>query len=231
MLQARGVAKVSKPGRSHRSCARCRHAQRRALALVPGTVDGSMTCLCISLMTTQTANMQQQVLGCTRGRSARGRELPWRATAQIFGRRRNRARWVARIAGRDRAGCGRIEILAPRARQPNYQATHRCANGKPAATLPTSERVLLNGLAGIILSIRAFISSIDARCLIAKRCNPDSRSDVHTLLFHLICNSARLMDTPLCRMLFLFSHLLWVMPIAKQLYIQNEGLSEIFQGR
>lgn len=60
------------------------------------------------------------------------------------------------------------------------------------------------------------------------RCDPDSRSDVHTLLFHRISYSVRPMDTPPCRMLFLFSHMLWVMPIAKQLYIQNEGLSDIF---
>ena len=61
-----------------------------------------------------------------------------------------------------------------------------------------------------------------------QRCNPDSRSDVHTLLFHRISYSVRPMDTPPCRMLFLFAHMLWVMPIAKRLYIQNEGLSDIF---
>ena len=39
-----------------------------------------------------------------------------------------------------------------------------------------------------------------------QRCNLDSRKDVRTHLFHLICKLARLVETPLCRMCFLFLH-------------------------
>ena len=38
------------------------------------------------------------------------------------------------------------------------------------------------------------------------------------------------MDVPLCRMCFLFSHAYRIVTGTKQLYLQNEGLSEIFWG-
>lgn len=115
-----------------------------------------------------------------------------------------------------------------RGQQPDCQATHRFTCGKPAATLSTSE--LPAGASSPALSYLSGHSYPASRRAIRSqlRCDPDSRSDVHTLLFHRISYSVRPMDTPPCRMLFLFLHMLWVMPIAKQLYIQNEGLSDIF---
>lgn len=206
-----------------------RHVQRRALAAMPGTVDGFMTSLCISLMTTQTANLQQKVLGCTRGRSARGRELPWRAVAPGFKRMPQQgADSVARIARYGQADFGRIEIQAPEASNQTVKqhtgshVANRLQHYRPASFPAGASSPALSYLSGhsYPASRRAIRSQL--------RCDPDSRSDVHTLLFHRFSYSVRPMDTPPCRMLFLFSHMLWVMPIAKQLYIQNEGLSDIF---
>lgn len=64
-----------------------------------------------------------------------------------------------------------------------------------------------------------------------QRCNLDSRKGGAYTSFHRICNSARPMETPLCRMCFLFLHSYWFVTNAKQLYLQNEGLSEIFWRR
>lgn len=117
-----------------------RHVQRRALAAMPGTVDGCMTSLCISLMTTQTANLQQKVLGCTRGRSARGRELPWRAAAPGFKRTPQQgADIVARIARYGQTDFGRIEIQAPEAsnqtvkQRTGLHVAHRLQHYRPAS--------------------------------------------------------------------------------------------------
>jgi hypothetical protein len=52
---------------------------------------------------------------------------------------------------------------------------------------------------------------------------------VHTHLFHRICKTARPMETPLCRMCFYSYTSRSFVTTAKRLYIQNEGLSEIFR--
>lgn len=53
---------------------------------------------------------------------------------------------------------------------------------------------------------------VQRRCPIRlqQRCNPDARSDDAYTSFHRICKSARPMETPLCRMCFLFLHLRWL---------------------
>lgn len=140
---------------------------------MPGTVDGFMTSLCISLMTTQTANLQQKVLGCTRGRSARGRELPWRAAAPGFKRMPQQgADIVARIAVYGQTDFGRIEIQAPEAsnqtvkQRTGLHVANQLQHYQPASFPAWGQ------LAGIILSIRTFTSSIAARYPIATAVRP-----------------------------------------------------------
>lgn len=135
---------------------------------------------------------------------------------------------VTRIAGHGRADFGRIEIQAPEGSNQTFrqctglQMAKRLQHYQPASLSVQASSPALSYLSGhsYPASRRAIRSQL--------RCDHDSRSDVHTLLFHRISNLVRPMDTPPCRMLFLFLHTLWVMPIAKQLYIQNEGLIDIF---
>jgi hypothetical protein len=76
---------------------------------------------------------------------------------------------VCRTRAKPGMGVSKYRHQWARQRKP---ATHRFANGQPAATLPTSEPVLVNALAGIIFSIQVFISSIDAHYLIATAVQP-----------------------------------------------------------
>ena len=196
---------------------------------MPGTVDGFMISLCISLMTTRTAILQQKywdvrVDGVPGGENCLG--VRWR---QLSGAGRNRAQIMWRalpgVAG---------PILGV-SKYKHHRPATRLSSNAPACIWQTgcnttNQRAFPHGASSPALSYLSGHSYPASRRAIRSqlRCDHDSRSDVHTLLFHRISYSVRPMDTPPCRMLFLFSHMLWVMPIAKQLYIQNEGLSDIF---
>jgi hypothetical protein len=96
----------------------------------------------------------------------------------------------------------------------------------------TYQRARTTGaLAGKILKIQTSDPSFPRAARLQQRWQPWlAQQMLHTHLFHRICNLARPMETPLCRMCFLFlHHCSGLLAAAGRLYIQNEGLSELFR--
>ena len=178
------------------------------------------------------------VPGCTRGRNAWGGELPCcSASARRWLRngarmRRNGSRPCAglRHARRRHRALGRLqtadEVVEPyknrgQRRQNGFCCINRLAHSqqrRAGRTYPDNPIILDHVLARypIATAVQTLIRA----------------GTVHTHLFHRICELARPMETPLCRMCFLFLHAprpLWAK--ASRLYIQNEGLSENFRER
>ncbi len=180
---------------------------------MPGTVDGVKSCFDASSMATQTAHIQQPVQGCTRGRSAWGENcLSVRQHKITVNLPQQGANSVEGLAEACLAGCARIKIqhrIRQATKQPS-QTKHWFAHGKRAPTLPPASLQLQASLPELSYLSKHSCPTFTRAIRLQQRCNPDSQMNVHTLLFHRICNLARPMETPLCRMVFLFLHSLWL---------------------
>ncbi len=120
--------------------------------------------------------------------------------------------------GTRQLGQAKRNVMVQQFRQPGYNHIHQRARTTGA-------------LAGKILNIQTSDPTFPRAARLQQRWQPWlAQQMLHTHLFHRICNKARPMETPLCRMCFLFLHLRrGLLATAGRLYIQNEGLSELFR--
>lgn len=155
--------------------------------------------------------------GCTRGRRAwrgncRGVRQPARWRDGRIGRGRNRQAAPARSAP-PCAAAGRPVAAPEGGLSQKAGGRKRCMDvgetGKRASITSTGEPPMIGRLAGLILDVQTFLSSIRARSRVAaapmRRCNLRAQDGAYTS-FHRICVHAGPMETPLCRMCFLFLH-------------------------
>lgn len=185
----------------------------------------------ISERTTEAACRQPAIklLGCMRGREWPGERIALACGCAEITRMPQRG--ADSIACVDRSRTGRAH------RDDDATSGQVCqhSGNAPVRNWPTgcntaNQRALPTGcLAGIILSIRTIISSITVRYLIATTVQPRYLQQSAYTAFHRICHWRGRWVCPRAEWsCYSCTCLRRVMPGAKRLYIQNEGLSEIF---